>query len=132
MLVKPSYKAGWDIPGGYVEPGETPRQACLREVKEELGIDAAVGRPLVIDWAPAPSEGDKLLFVFDEGILDSSHRASIRLQADELNQFELFGRGQLAEVLNDRLQRRIFAALDSVETGQTIYLEPTLEPSHDR
>src|SRR2546427_4897446 len=39
LLVKPTYKAGWDIPGGYVEPGESPKQAALREVREELGIE---------------------------------------------------------------------------------------------
>ena len=36
LLVKPTYKDGWDIPGGYVEPGESPGAACLRELKEEI------------------------------------------------------------------------------------------------
>ncbi|WP_230511641.1 NUDIX domain-containing protein [Salinispora arenicola] len=34
LLVHPSYKKHWDIPGGYVEPGESPRAACIREVEE--------------------------------------------------------------------------------------------------
>jgi 8-oxo-dGTP diphosphatase len=29
----------WDLIGGHVEPGETPEQALIREVKEELDID---------------------------------------------------------------------------------------------
>jgi 8-oxo-dGTP diphosphatase len=36
LLVKPTYKNGWEIPGGYVDAGESPRAAAAREVKEEL------------------------------------------------------------------------------------------------
>ena len=34
----------WEFPGGQVEPGEDPRQALAREVREELGCGVAVGR----------------------------------------------------------------------------------------
>ncbi len=77
LLVRPSYKPGWDIPGGYVEPGESPKQACVREVNEELGITPPIGRLLVVDWAPHPDEGDKMLFVFDGGVLAAEHQSHI-------------------------------------------------------
>ena len=32
LLVKPTYKDGWEIPGGYVEKGESPHAAATREV----------------------------------------------------------------------------------------------------
>ncbi|MCR5737980.1 MAG: (deoxy)nucleoside triphosphate pyrophosphohydrolase [Eubacterium sp.] len=37
------FKGGWEFPGGKVEEGETPQQALVREIKEELDTVIQVG-----------------------------------------------------------------------------------------
>jgi len=123
LLVEPNYKDYWEIPGGLIEVGETPSQACAREITEELGLTRAPGRLLVVDWAPHPEWGDRVLFVFDGGTLSPSDIAGIRLQPDELDSYEFLPPRAAVDRLIPRLSRRVAAALRARDEGTTMYLE---------
>jgi 8-oxo-dGTP diphosphatase len=116
LLVHPTYKDTWDIPGGYVERGESPAAACRREIAEELGVDSAPRRLLAVDWAPSDSEGDKLLFLFDCGELPSDQ---VVLDGLELDRWDWVEPSQLDQYVIDRIARRIRSTL----AGSTSYLE---------
>lgn len=47
-LVRNGWSDGWILPGGAVEPGERPAAAARREVREETGLAATIGDPLVV------------------------------------------------------------------------------------
>lgn len=123
MMVVPTYKDYLEIPGGYIEHGETPTQAVAREVKEELGITPPIGRLLVVDWAPTPSEGDKQLFVFDGGVLDEQWLDQIQLDPAELADYEFHDVASIESATISRLARRIVQGDRARREGTTVYLE---------
>jgi ADP-ribose pyrophosphatase YjhB (NUDIX family) len=129
LMVEPTYKDYWDIPGGYVETGESPLQAASREVREELGITPPLGRLLAVDWAPNATEGDKVLYLFDGGQLDSETVAGIRPQAEELKGITFVAPSDIADRTIPRLARRILAAIEARAESAPVYLEHGQAPS---
>jgi 8-oxo-dGTP pyrophosphatase MutT (NUDIX family) len=121
LLVHKTYGNGWDIPGGYVDVGESPAAACRRELREELSIDREPERLLVVDWAPNDGEGDKILYIFDCG--EVGDEARIKLGDEEVDRWEWVPIAQVADYVISRLARRLAHAYDARSDGLPLYLE---------
>lgn len=119
LFVEPIYKTHLEIPGGLAEINESPRDACHREVLEEIGLDRPVGRLLIVDWVPEHGVwGDGLMFIFDGGHLDDAEIAAIRLPADELAAFKFLNIDEALPLLKPSMARRLQLASESLEHQQ--------------
>ena len=56
LIVKPNYRDYWHLPGGMIEAGESPVEACKRECLEELGRRVSVGELLCYEFRKATLE----------------------------------------------------------------------------
>lgn len=122
LIVEPTYKPRWEIPGGAVERGETPRAACERELHDALGVDLPVGRLLVVDWAPLVRE-ERIRYVFDGGTPTDEQLDRITLAPDELSSWAFIPPEELFVMMAPRLMRRVTAAMEARAAGVTAYLE---------
>lgn len=123
LLVEPTYKDWWEIPGGAVEDGESPREAAVRECIEELGVELTLSGPVCIHYAPMVSvAGDGIMFVFDAGRTDLDED-DFTLPPDEIRSAEFVEPSELADHVPPVMVSRMLAAIDGADAGETRYLE---------
>lgn len=124
LLVKPTYKPVWEIPGGVVEQDESPKQCCQREILEEIGLHLPIGALLIVDYNEAtPPKTESLMFIFDGGTLTPEQIAAIQLPASELSEFRFFSPTQLPPAMSDSLRQRVLAAWQNRLHPRDVYLE---------
>ncbi len=115
LLCQLTYKKDWDLPGGVVEVGESPRLAVSREVAEELGLEIPSGPLILTDWLP-PWGGwdDAVCLVFDGGVHDESITAGIVRQQREIRSARFCTIEEVHELCADFTARRVVSALINV------------------
>lgn len=122
LILKPTYKSGWTIPGGVMEAdGETPWEACRREVREECGIDVRHGQLLCMDFRrPRPGKPGGIRFLFHCGAVGDESVAAIVIQPEEISEYRLAALPQALPLLRGPIRRRVRAATSA---KGLVYLE---------
>jgi 8-oxo-dGTP diphosphatase len=122
LILKPSYKKGWTIPGGQIEAdGESPWAACQRETREECGLVVSRGRLACVDYLwPKPTRPGGARFLFDCGAFTDSQLNAISLQEEEILDCRLTSLAEALKLLSGPVRRRVSA---SAGTNRCLYLE---------
>jgi 8-oxo-dGTP diphosphatase len=124
LLVEPTYRPYWLLPGAVVAADESPLAATERAIRHELGLPLEPGRLLVVDWVPpSPDRIEGLLFVYDGATLSSDQSAAIALPPAELRSWAWCTDDELQDRLPAHMLRRTRAALQARADGTTLYLE---------
>ncbi|WP_233440267.1 NUDIX domain-containing protein [Lentzea atacamensis] len=124
LLLEPSYKPNWEIPGGAVEADEFPWATATRELSEELGWERPLGRLLVVDYVrPQDYRPEGVVFLFDGGVLDETDLVGMVFPDGEIVSAGFHTLAEASSKVKPLLADRLAAALQAAEQGATAFCE---------
>jgi len=106
LLVKGSRglnKDRWSLPGGFLQFGETPESGLLREISEELGVDASILRFLSAEAKVGPVSRLQWVMLFYEASLHSQPKPD----PDEIAEARYIRTSEATQYLHDPIMARI-------------------------
>ena len=128
LLLKPSYKEYWTIPGGAVENDESPLEACIREAKEEIGINVTIKGLILVDYLHSNGDVDEnLQWIFNGGILGKRLASNIKVDGKEILDYKFMAIEDAVKMLGSKLARRLSNYKKAFDSGQIAYMEDGLE-----
>jgi 8-oxo-dGTP pyrophosphatase MutT (NUDIX family) len=126
LVVQPTYKEDWELPGGAIELGESPKAALVREAREELNLDLNPEELdfLLLDYMAGNGDiTEALMFVFSGGYVSEEQINRIQLPADELKSYTFAEPKNAARLLGAIVGDRLLRALKAKESAGISYFE---------
>lgn len=124
LLLEPSYKPNWELPGGAVETDESPWDTATRELREELGWPVRLGRLLLVDYVrPQDQRPEGVVFVFDGGEVSAETMPPVSFEDGEILSASLHTLERARPKVKQLLSDRISSALTALEQGSTVLCE---------
>jgi len=124
LLVKPSYKNYWILPGRIIDRNESPKDGATREVEEEIGIKIKDLKLVSLFWGVEKEyDDDYLMFTFYGGVIENEEE--IRVDGDEIIDFQFVSKNKLKDLVSPGTNRRIFESLQNInpESIVSVYTE---------
>lgn len=133
LCVEPTYKATWHLPGGTVEQGESPSDACLRECREELGISITLGRLLAVGHLePGANDSHGALAFVYEASMRNAMIDSLVLAEDEIRSVAWLEDHQMHRKLSPLALRFVQAGMDALAQGTLVEFDRCEDPDGRR
>ena len=99
LLAKPNYKKSWQLPGGGVDDGESPEEAAIREVREELSLNLALDS-LQLKGTIYKQDEELLFLVYEAGEVISED-TQLHVEEGEITDFQFAPVSDVAPLLSD-------------------------------
>jgi len=126
LIVKPHYKDHWTIPGGVIDEHESPFQAMVREAKEEIGLDIAIERLLVVLYLQRDI-GEKIFDCYQFFVMGRVKGQSATDTDGEIEDSKWVSPAAAKEFLNQRGIRILDTCLKAQRQQTVIYDEVFVE-----
>ena len=134
LIVRAPGQERWHLPGGLVEQNEPVRDACAREIREELGLELVPGALIAVGWtAPRrPGRHARVTFIFDMGTQPASLlERVVVLQRSELADWRLAPPREALNLLHPDVALRLAAHRGMQPTAVYVEHHPAREPVLD-
>ncbi|MFJ1757755.1 NUDIX hydrolase [Kitasatospora sp. NPDC088134] len=125
LVVRVAYRSAHpvEVPGGGWEVADgSPREAAVREVREELGVTPVLRGLACLDWSRDPGRPPLVAFLYWADPLTPEQLAALRPQAAELSGFAHLTPDQLDSALTPVLARRVGACLRAPRSAAPLEL----------
>lgn len=121
LIVKPTYRPEWLVPGGIIEQFESPYEAAKRECLEEIGLAPQILRLLVVDYKRGDAEiGDAIHYLFEAGLEPAD---KISVDGKEIENFDWEPIQTAHQKFGAHLSKRVIAAQVAIKRNQTVFCE---------
>ena len=113
LILKPSYKDGWNLPGGVTDEFESPYQTIVRECKEETNLDIQIQQLVLVDYITEQVDGEQFDHVEFYFLAQAQTLDCIKIDNEEIIDYKFVDPKQAHIYLPDSYCERLNAILDT-------------------